>query len=226
MSPPLRAPGSVGSTSRRRAPIASALDRRRNQHSFPIVVDDVEQSGDAIHRRAPSTSSAAAANDRVRSTTSSLYPRPPFAQSRVRPTLPRHLPPCLRAGQRPGDGDGVGLFLEPDRRADEDVAQRHAALAGAGRVLGEVGVDERPGAAGPGHHPVDDEDQSSVMAQPSSRDNSRQTCCRACCAMSSIGIVMNPWMPPSNRHRAVTRPPLRARRRKRCPRRAAGRGRR
>ena len=82
---------------------------------------------------------------------------PPFAQCRVWPALPRHLPPCLGVGQRPGDGDGVGLILEPDRGTDEDVAQRHAAGEGTGRVLGEVGVDELPGASGPGQHPVDDE---------------------------------------------------------------------
>src|SRR5690242_17216785 len=53
--------------------------------------------------------------------------RPPFAQRRVWATLPRHLPPRLDVGQRPGDGDDVGEIIGPDRRTDEDVAQCHAA---------------------------------------------------------------------------------------------------
>jgi hypothetical protein len=85
---------------------------------------------------------------------------PPFAQRRVRPALPRHFPPCLRAGQRPGDGDGVGLVLEPDWRTDEDVAQCHSPSAGTGRVLGKIRVDELPCAPRPRHDPVDDENRS------------------------------------------------------------------
>ena len=42
-------------------------------------------------------------------------------------------------------------------RADQDVAQCHAPVARARGVLGEVGVDEPPRAAGPGNHTVDHE---------------------------------------------------------------------
>src|ERR1700733_5688449 len=159
MSPPLREPGSVGSTRWKRAPIASVLDR---------IETSTRSRSSATTSRSRVTLYIAETVKVIGSGTESpcrlssvfFYPRPPFAQSRIWPTLPRHLPPCLRAGQGPGDRDGIGQFLGPDRWAYEDVAQRHAPAAGAWRVFGEVGVDDRSGAAGLGHHPVDDEDQS------------------------------------------------------------------
>src|SRR5271166_2021760 len=155
-SPPLRDPGRVGSTSRRRARVASAPERTeastRSRCSSSMsrsrvtlyIAEPVDIVGGCGYRPGP-----------LRNQFADL--RPPFAQCRVRPALPRHLPHCLCAGQRPGDGDGIGLILEPDRGTDENVAQRHAARPGAGRVLGQVAVDELPGTSGPGHHPVDDE---------------------------------------------------------------------
>src|SRR5271156_832362 len=156
MSPPLRDPGRVGSTSRTRAPVASAPDlieaSTRSWSSGTTsrsrvtlyIAEPVDVGGGSSERPSPLDEQF-------------VYLRPPFAQCRVRPAPPRHLPPCLRTGQGPGDRDGVGEFLGPDRRAHQHTTQRHAAVAGPWRVLGKVGVYDRSGVPGLGNHPVDDE---------------------------------------------------------------------
>ena len=142
MSPPLRDPGSVGSTSQWRASGCLGPRAHERQYAVSLSVGDVEEPGDAIHRRDRRRRRLPRRTERRPLRDQFADPGPPFAQRRVRPALPRHLPPCLGAGQRPGDGDNVGSIVEPDRGTDEDVAQRHPAGAGPGRVLGKVGVDE------------------------------------------------------------------------------------
>src|SRR5262249_45336609 len=156
MSPPLREPGSVGCTTQRSAPASAAAAR----------------SSTRIRSRASSTTSSSRVTLYIAEAVDILDGRgersgpvvhqftdlgPPFAQAPVWPALPRHLPPRLYVGHCPGDRDGVGLVIGPDGRADQHMTQRHTPLARARSVLGDIGVDEPPGATGPGQHPVDDE---------------------------------------------------------------------
>jgi hypothetical protein len=147
MSPPLRAPGSVGCTTQRRAPVSAAASRKSPSNRSRLVsttstnlitlyiAEPVhvvgacsERSGSLLHQFA--------------------HLRPPFAQCRIWPAHPCHLPPRLDVRQCPCNGDGVDLIVKPGGRADQDVAQRHAPVTGAGGVAGEVSVDEPPSEPG------------------------------------------------------------------------------
>src|SRR6476661_6195664 len=158
MSPPLRTPARVGCTRCSSAPmpivaVRSFAIRRPRAASSTVSMRrmtlNIAQGVDVGSRRRD------AAGTRCDQTRDVI---PPLPERAVRPTLPCHLPPCLRARQAPPDRDGVGLVVEPYRRTDQDVAQRHSAFAGAGRVFADVPVDDQARAAGTGLHPVDDED--------------------------------------------------------------------
>src|SRR5689334_4148381 len=156
MSPPLRTPGSVGATSWCRAPVAAAAARavvsiRSRSTSVTSSSRVTLYIAQPVNVVSSGGHAAAAIGHEF---ADAVPPRP---ERGVGATLPRHLPPRLRARQRPDDGHRVRPIVEPDRWADQHVSKRHAASARAGRVFGEVGVDERPGAPGPGHHPVDHE---------------------------------------------------------------------
>ena len=96
------------------------------------------------------------------------------------------------------------MIVEPDRWADQDIAQRHAAAARTGGVLGEVGVDEA--CAHPGRvttrsttytAPYHARAATRLRLAACGRDNSRHPRAGPL-RRSNMGIVMNPWMPPSN----------------------------
>src|SRR5208283_1605182 len=156
MSPPLREPDSVGCTTQRSGAAATAAARNFTSirsrsasatsssrvtlyiaKSVHVVGGRGERPGPVLHQFAD--------------------PRPPLAQSRIRPTFPGHVPPRLCAGKCPRDGDGVDFIVEPNRRADQHTTQGHAAVACARSVFGEVTVDESPGATRAGNHTVDHE---------------------------------------------------------------------
>src|SRR5215218_7832599 len=129
MSPPLREPDSVGSTIQRCAPVSAAAVRtsastRSRSFSATSSRRVTLYIAQLVHVARRGGHTAGPFGDQLRDGV------PPRAERRVRSALPRHLPPRLSGGQRPRDGDGVGLIVEPDRRTDQDVAQTHAALAG------------------------------------------------------------------------------------------------
>ena len=180
MSPPLRTPGSVGADENtfgfcapRWAVSFWSESATRTRCSAGTTMS---QPSDAKHRKGCRCRLAAAAlSDRAPRRARRC--RPTIARFRIRPTLPRHLPPCLRAGKRPGDRDGVALVGKPDRGTDEYVPQRHSTFTGAGGVLGEVAVDEVLGAARSCHHPVDDVYVSHEMPRRRARPSVRTLPC-------------------------------------------------
>ncbi len=173
-------PGSVGSTRQRTAPVPSAA--ARTSASTAARSDSATSSNRVTPIHAQSRvarRSAAAATLRLRSTTSvpmRSHHRPSVG---VRPALPRHLPPGLRAGQRPRDRDGVGVGRRTRSAGSREPSAASCLARGPGRVA-RRGRRRRTRGRGPDAVTTRSMTNTSATAHAdSSLANSRLACLRA-----------------------------------------------